>query len=183
MRVSREEMNRSHERIVEGAARLFRERGVDNSSVADVMEAAGLTHGGFYRHFEAKDGLVSAAIKSAFRQVKEMISANMRDNDPDVAIARYRSYYLSEGHLSQPGSACPVATLASEIARASPGLKAEFGNGVRQILEVLSHCYAGKGKKQRQAEATREFALLVGAAVIARACDSDTAKAVLAACR
>ena len=183
MRVSREEMRRSHERIVGEAARLFRERGIENSSVAEVMEAAGLTHGGFYRHFEAKHGLVAAAMNSAFRQVEDMINANLRDTDADAAIARYRSYYLSDAHLGQSGSACPVATLAGEIARASPDTRAEFGSGVRRILRALSNFHPGKGRKQREAEATREFALLVGAAVIARACDPDTAKTVLAACR
>ena len=183
MRVSREEMRRSHDRIVGQAARLFRERGVENASLAEVMEAAGLTHGGFYRHFEAKDGLVSAAMESAFRQVEETINANTRDTAPDAALARYRAYYLSDEHLGQSGSACPVATLAGEIARASPGIKAEFGRGVRQILASLSNCYSGKGRKQREVQATREFAQLVGAAVIARASDPETAKAVLAACR
>lgn len=183
MRVSRAEMNLSHERIVKGAARLFRERGVENTSVADVMEAAGLTHGGFYRHFEAKDALVSAAIKSAFQQVIEMIDARLGDKESEVVLTKYRSHYLSEGHLSHPGAACPVATMAGEMARASPDLKSEFGDGVQQMIEVLARYHDGRGSKQRHAEATREFALLVGAAVIARACDAETAKEVLSACR
>jgi len=66
MRVSREEMEKSHARIVAGAARLLRERGIENTSVADVMNDAGLTHGGFYRHFKTKDDLLIAALDKAF---------------------------------------------------------------------------------------------------------------------
>jgi TetR/AcrR family transcriptional repressor of nem operon len=176
-------MQRSHERIVEGAARLLRERGVDKTSVADVMEAAGLTHGGFYRHFDTKDALVSAAIATAFAQLREVAATSLQGKEPDVSLTLFRSYYLSDAHLNHPGEACPVATLAAEFARAPPRLKSEFGKGVRRILEVLAGCCKGTGKKQREAQAAREFARLVGAAVIARACDPETAKTVLAACR
>ena len=182
MRVSREEMERSHERIVQGAARLFRKLGVENTSVADVMESAGLTHGGFYRHFDTKDALVSAALQAAFAQLKDVADRHLPGKDPEVALTHYHMYYLSEAHLGNPAAACPVATLAGDIARATPALKEEFGQGVMRILETLTNCQSGP-KKERQSAAMREFAMLVGAAVIARASDPDTAKAVLAACR
>jgi len=182
MRVSRSEMERSHARIVEGAARLLREQGVANTSVGDVMEAAGLTHGGFYRHFETKEALLSAALEAAFAQVTAFADRHVRERDPDEARAGYHAYYLSEAHLGEPGAACPVATLAGEVARSTPALKEAFGRGVRRMMDTLAACWPG-AKKARQAAATREFAMLVGAAVIARASDPETAKTVLAACR
>ena len=182
MRVSRTEMDRSHERIVEGAARLFRTLGIANTSVAEVMEAAGLTHGGFYRHFESKDALLSSALRAAFAQVLAWAEQGMGNKQPERALSDYQTYYLSEAHLGEPSTACPVATLAGDVARASPALKEEFGNGVRQMLDVLADRWPGS-KKARQAAATRQFAMLVGAAVISRASDPDTAKNVLAACR
>jgi len=182
MRVSRDEMNRSHERIVDGASRLLRERGVDSTSVADVMEAAGLTHGGFYRHFDTKNALVEAAIASAFAQMKNLIEQNLRDREPAIARQMLRGYYLSENHLAHPAGACPVATLAGDVARAEPGLKAAFGRGVEEMLEAVALCHTGT-RDERKTAAIRDFAMLVGAAVIARACDPVMANTVLAACR
>lgn len=182
MRVSREEMDRSHARIIDAAARLFREHGVENTSVAAVMEAAGLTHGGFYRHFETKEALVAAALDQAFAQVRALIEEDRRAREPAEARARYHGYYLSEAHLRQPGTACPVATLAGEVARAEPAIKAAFGSGVNRMLDVLEHHQSGT-RKERRTAAMREFAMLVGAAVIARASDDETAERVLAACR
>jgi len=182
MRVSREEMDRSHERIVEAAARLFREQGVENTSVAGVMAEAGLTHGGFYRHFDTKDSLIAAALEQAFEQVHELIEADGHDRAPAEARARYHGYYLSEAHLGRPGAACPVATLAGDVARAEPALKDAFGRGVNRMLDALEQQHPG-GRKERRMAATREFAMLVGAALIARASDPETAERVLAACR
>lgn len=182
MRVSREEMNRSHERIVSGAARLFRERGLESSSVADVMESAGLTQGGFYRHFETKNALVSEAIKAAFAQMLDRLAGAIRQRKPKDARDLYRRYYLSEAHLNQPGTACPVATLSGDIARADPALKEHFGNGVRQMVAALEQLQSGSNKSARQDKAIRDFALLVGAAVIARASDPRLAEQVLKAC-
>lgn len=182
MRVSRAEMDKSHERIVAGAARLLREQGVENTSVADVMETAGLTHGGFYRHFANKEALVAAALQHAFAQVTTMMEGALGARSPTEAQALYRGYYLSDAHLSQPGAACPVAMLAGDIARAEPALKDAFGEGVNCMVDSLERMQAGR-RKQGRAEAIREFALLVGAAVIARASDPDTARSVISACR
>jgi len=182
MRVSRAEMEQSHERIVAGASRLLRERGFEKTSVADVMEAAGLTHGGFYRHFETKDALLSAAIQAAFAQVTEPMRRNVQERSPVDARVAYHQYYLSEEHLGLAGAACPVATLAGDMARAEPDLKAIFGKGVNQMLDTVALAHSGT-RKERQAAAAREFAMLVGAAVIARASDPATARQVLDACR
>lgn len=182
MRVSRAAMEQSHERIVEGASRLLRERGFEKTSVADVMEAAGLTHGGFYRHFETKDALLAAAIRAAFTQVTGPMQRNVQERAPLEARVAYHNYYLSDEHLGFAGAACPVATLAGDMARAGPELKSSFGNGIKQMLETVALAHAGKNE-ERQTAAAREFAMLVGAAVIARASDPETAKRVLDACR
>lgn len=183
MRVSREEMDRSHARIVQEASRLFRANGIENTSVADVMRASGLTHGGFYRHFESKDALVRAAIQSAFSQLKDLIDQNLHEEAAGNALALYHRFYLSDRHLSQPGEACPVAILAGEVARAAPQLKGVFGTGVKQMIDTVAQHRSRPAVKERRVKATREFAMLVGAAVIARACDPETAENVLEACR
>lgn len=182
MRVSQEEKTRSHERIVESAARLLRERGVESTGVAEVMGAAGLTHGGFYRHFEDKDALVAAALGSAFAQLTSTLEACFEGRDPAAAVAAFQVHYLSDGHVAQPGIGCPLAALGGEVARGPAALKAAFGAGVERMVTALAAGMPGP-EPGRRAAAARKLAMLVGAAVIARASDPATARAVLDACR
>lgn len=177
MRVSREGKERSHARIVENASRMFRERGLDGTSVADVMKEAGLTHGGFYKHFDSKEDLAERAIAMAF----EEFVAQLADGDAMEAIAAYRARYLSEEHRSHPGLGCPVAALGQDVARAPARLRAAFGEGVQRIVAALARIRRGSAVSRRRA-AIREFSVLVGAVVIARASDDATAREILAAC-
>ena len=91
MRVSQEEMERSHGRIVDGAACLMRERGIESTSVADVMSEAGLTHGGFYRHFSNKDALLVAALEAAFEQLAAALESRFDKYEPEAAVADYHA--------------------------------------------------------------------------------------------
>jgi len=134
MRMSQEEKEKSHARIVANASRLVRERGLEGASVGEVMKAAGMTHGGFYKHFESKEVLIEAAIDAAFAGFVEALDRG----EPEQAVAAYRALYLSEDHKNQPGLGCPVATVGQEIGRAPDGLKAAFGRGVRHIVAALA---------------------------------------------
>ncbi len=177
MRVSQKEKERSHQRIVEGAARLIRERGIETTSVSDVMTDAGMTIGGFYKHFDSKDALAEAALRSAF---DEMIGVMTSRLGAEAALADYQSFYLSEGHVGSPGIGCPVAALSGDVARGPASLKAEFGAGVRRTIATLVDSMPGTAD-ERVAAATRRLALLAGAVLIARASDPDTGRAVLSA--
>jgi TetR/AcrR family transcriptional repressor of nem operon len=178
MRMSQQEKEKSHARIVESAAQLLRERGLEGASVGEVMKAAGMTHGGFYKHFDSKEALVAAAIDAAFAEFTNALERG----EPDEAVAAYRARYLSDGHKNHPGIGCPVAAVGEEIGRAPDGLKAAFGKGVRRIVAALARVMKGSAQA-KEAAAFREFSMLVGAMVIARASDPETARAVLAACR
>lgn len=182
MRVSKEEMAKSHQRIVEGAARLFRERGIEGASVSDVMTQAGLTQGGFYRHFETKEALVDASLQAAFDQSTAYLEAFLEKHPPSAALTSHRAHYLSDGHVTHAGIGCPVVALGSEISRGMGQLKKSFGAGVQRMITLLAKAVPGSPKDKR-ANAAREFAMLVGAVVIARASDPETAQEVLAACR
>jgi TetR/AcrR family transcriptional repressor of nem operon len=182
MRVSQDEKDRSHRRIVAAAARLVRERGLESTSVADVMSEAGLTHGGFYRHFDTKDSLSAAALQSAFGQIQSELASRLETTEPGAAVAGFHAHYLSEGHVSNPGIGCPIAALAGEVGRASETLKTAFGCGVNRLITQLAMGMPGSESKRR-AKATRELAMLAGAVMIARASDPETARAVLSACR
>ena len=182
MRVSKEEMGKSHQRIVEGAARLIRERGIEGASVADVMAAAGLTQGGFYRHFETKEALVDEAFRAAFEESVSLLESRLEKQEPEAAIAEYRDRYLSQGHLRNPGMGCPLAALGADVGRGISALKSSFGASVNRVIAALAKGIRGSSE-EKSANAARELAMLVGAVVIARASDPKTAQAVLSACR
>jgi TetR/AcrR family transcriptional repressor of nem operon len=183
MRVSQKEKDKSHARILAAAARLLRERGIETTSVADVMGAAGMSHGGFYRHFADKDGLVDAALASAFEEFSSELETRLEKGDqPEKAVGDYRTQYLSKDHANNPGLGCPVAALGGEVARGLSALKTAFGAGVNRMLGLLSRGQPGTARERRD-RAARDFAMMVGAIVIARASDPQTARTVLAACR
>jgi TetR/AcrR family transcriptional repressor of nem operon len=182
MRVSQEEMEKSHQRIVDGAARLVRKRGIERTSVADVMNEAGLTHGGFYRHFKTKDELVTAALEAAFARMTADIEARLEKLGPEAAIADYHAHYLSKEHVAHPEIGCPVAAVGADVAREPDATKIAFGEGVKRVIETLAKGMRG-AKQQKLERAARELAMLAGAVTIARASDPDTAREILAACR
>lgn len=182
VRVSQEEKDKTHRRIVEGASRLIRERGIVATSVADVMGDAGMTHGGFYRHFADKDALVVAALESAFGERLGELAAGFKDQSPQAAVAAYRSHYLQDGHVAAAAMGCPIPTIASDVARASSALKATFGIKVCELVALLARGMDGTAK-ERERSAFREIAMLAGAIMIARASDAETARDMLKACR
>jgi TetR/AcrR family transcriptional repressor of nem operon len=181
MRMSKEAMARHHDEIVAAASRMLRERGIEGTSVADLMQAAGLTHGGFYRHFESKDALVAEATEEAFGGMLDAIDASFEKLGPAEGLKRFVSRYLSDGHVKGPGSGCVVAALGSESARAGPAVCKTFAERIRKQIEKLSSGFEGT-PTERRAKAARLFATLVGAVVIARAA-GGLANHVLSACR
>lgn len=183
MRVSQQEKALTHERIVASAARLLRERGVDGTSVNDVMTDAKLTHGGFYRHFADKDALLSAALEQSFADIFGLVDSALESGgEPAQVIAEFQEFYLSDEHAAMPGTGCPVAAVGADVARTSPDLKQRFGNGVNQMIDRLAGGTKGAAG-DKKARAMRQFAMMAGAIMIARASDPDTAKAILLACR
>ena len=160
----------------------MRKRGVGRTSVAQVMRASGLTHGGFYRHFKTKDALVSAALGSAFRDLNELLASEFEARDPALAAEAVMNFYLSKEHVANPEKGCPIPALGAEVARGSKHLKAEFGDGVKTLISGLARGMEGtSGEKVRKAACA--LAALAGAVMIARACDRDTGRFVLEACR
>lgn len=183
MRVSREEKDKTHQRVVKGAARLLRERGIATTSIADVMSKAGHTNGGFYRHFPNKEALVEEALLVAFEERIATLECEIAEGQPAAAaIARYRENYLSSGHVRNPGLGCPMPALAAEIGRSSGALKAAFAEGVARTIAVFKKGKSGS-PSAKQAQATREMATMVGALILARASDPETAESILSACR
>ncbi len=182
MSASKDEKQKSHERIVESAAKLLRERGVDGASVAETMKTAGMTHGGFYKHFSSKGDLLAAALDQAFEEIAGMLQPDATTGKAREIAPRFQTFYLSDDHLNSPGYGCPIAALSGDVARGAIALKSRFGIGVKQIVALLARGLPGSEKIRRD-RATRQLAMMAGAIMIARASDADTAREVLEACR
>ena len=157
MRYPAQETAAKHERIVKEASRLFRERGFENVTVAEVMKAAGLTHGAFYAHFASKQELEKAAI--AFGQA---VSAGRARDSGSTRKGRkaYADRYLSPRHRDNPGNGCSMAALGQEVARSTPEIKEAFEQGLEEILSAQ-----GADRKG----IIFETAALLGGVVLARA--------------
>ena len=156
MRYPAEETAAKHDRIVKEGSRLFRKRGFENVSVAEVMKAAGLTHGAFYAHFASKEELQAAAV--AYGQALSASRAQRRGTKSQKGS--YIDRYLSRWHRDNPDDGCTMASLAQEVARSSPELKTVFERGFEEIL-------AAKGGDR--SEAIFRSAALIGGVVLARA--------------
>jgi TetR/AcrR family transcriptional repressor of nem operon len=123
-RVSQAQAQENRKRIVETAARLFRERGVAGVSVADVMAEVGLTHGGFYKQFASKEALVAEAVGQAFAELSE----RLQDQDRDDFVRGY----LSPAHRDNPGPGCPAAGFGGDLAHEQSARAREQGAQARE---------------------------------------------------
>ena len=183
MRMSREAMAGHRRDIIAAAARMLRERGIEGTSVADLMQAAGLTHGGFYRHFDSKAELVAEAAASAYGDILEGIESKSGKSGAVEAVDEYITQYLSRRHVTKPGFGCPMAALGVEAAREGKAVQQVFAKGTEDLLGKLSAGRNGSAA-ERRSHALRILATLVGAIVIARAVGDDRlSEEVLSACR
>jgi TetR/AcrR family transcriptional repressor of nem operon len=171
MRQSAEEKARTHERIVEIASARIREKGIEGPGVAEIMQAAGLTHGGFYKHFGSRDDLIAEAAEHAFAYADQTLDHHA--HDPHDPLASWVDWYVSEDHRDDPGAGrCPVAALVGDVGRADDGVRGGYDALVERYLGVLEDMLGGGGDARQQA--TIAVSTLVGSLVLARAIDDDT---------
>jgi TetR/AcrR family transcriptional regulator, transcriptional repressor for nem operon len=170
MKVSRIQEAENHERILGVATRLFRERGIDGIGVAELMKAAGLTHGGFYGHFKSKEDLVAQACARAVLRMRQNWTnvIDQATGDPLEALA---ATYLTPKHRDAAGRGCPMAALGSEISRQSPSVRRAFTDELRPFLDYLSRIVHGNSNSLRRQKALATYASLVGAIIVSRAVD------------
>jgi len=162
MRVSRDQVAENRQRILEAAARLFRERGFDDVSVAEIMTAAGLTHGAFYGHFASKEDLIARAFSAALAQASAW---------DEKDLAGYAEVYLSAGHRDSPGEGCPFAALATEGARGAAPLRNTMTLALRRRIAAFAQTAPGETAEERRRAAIASWSAMVGAIILARAAD------------
>ena len=144
----------SHERIVKAASRRIRRDGIDNVSVAELMNQAGLTHGGFYRHFDSRDDLVAEAIDAALAQGSERVHAAAKLGGAD-ALAAIIDAYLSRLHRDKPETGCAVAALPTDIARADARVRAAYSRQVRTYLDLLAELTPARDPRRTPSDPRR----------------------------
>jgi TetR/AcrR family transcriptional repressor of nem operon len=174
LRKSKLEAAQTREAIVAAAANLIRRTGIAEASLADMMAAAGLTHGGFYRHFRNKEHLVSEALSAAGEKAIATLARSMAKGGLDAAI----DGYLSKSHRDSPTPTCPFAALGSEMARSGKETKA----AATDVLEKLFVALAGDAPDREAARGNAIVALstMIGAMTLARVvADSDLSSEIL----
>jgi TetR/AcrR family transcriptional repressor of nem operon len=176
MRVTKEKAEENRERIVAAASRLFREKGFDGVGLDAIMDRAGLTHGGFYRHFASKDALAEEAVSRG-------LAASASRQDTYASLADFVAAYLSPAHRDNPGGGCVMAALGGDIARQNPGVRrALTGYVSEQVVRLARRIGGRRAAARKQAIAT--LSGLVGALVLARAVDDPAlSDEILAAAR
>jgi TetR/AcrR family transcriptional repressor of nem operon len=161
MKVSREQMAENRRRILDAAGRLFRAKGFDAVSVAEVMKAAGLTHGGFYGHFSSKDDLIAETLA-------EILVA---DPGKELDFQAFLDAYLSPKHRDNAASGCPTAGLAALTRHQASSSRKAMTAGLRTQLERLGKVSAGSTAAKKRRAAIGNWSAMVGAIILARAVD------------
>ena len=169
MRRSRTEAARTRERIIAGASALFRERGLGNVSVADLMANAGLTHGGFYSHFGSRDELVAESIRFALVQSAQCIYLSAIKNGGKPGYSKLIRRYLTTGHRDNPESGCVLASLGAEVARDGGDSRAVFSDGFDELVSLLAQLSPERSRRAQRAHVLSVISALSGALVLARA--------------
>lgn len=179
MRVTREQAEQNRARVVEAAARLFRERGFDGIGVAELMESVGLTHGGFYGQFGSKEELAAEACALAFGQSVERWTRKAAEH-PRAGAQAIAASYVTRKHVEQPGNGCAAAALAADIARQGPRVQEVLAKGVDDLVEVLAGTLPERTHDARRRHALASFSAMVGAVILARAvADHELADEIL----
>ena len=168
MRYSKEHKFQTHARIVKRASVKLREKGAHGIGVADLMKDAGLTHGGFYAHFDSREALVI----EAFTHAMDRSTAHWRKLSEGTPVEKRLSTivnaYLAPTHRDDPGHGCAVPTLGAEIARESAKTRRIFSGRMEQMIDMLADQLQGMPRKAARKQAMATLATMMGSLVMAR---------------
>jgi TetR/AcrR family transcriptional repressor of nem operon len=175
MRHSKAQKTKTHDRIVAIASKRFREEGLAGIGIADLMKEAGLTVGGFYKHFDSRDALVAEAVGRALELWKNQTDA-AASGGPPVSYESLVDEYLSEAHRNHPGTGCPVSALAGDLARSDKRTRTLVSRKIRDNIELLATLIRktnGTDEGSARSQAILTYCALVGAIGMARAVSDE----------
>ena len=168
MRYSKEHKQETHARIVRKASVRLREKGAHGIGVADLMKEAGLTHGGFYAHFDSREALVIEAFAFAMDRSMAHWRKAMEQTPPDKRLAMIVDSYLNVVHRDDPGHGCAIPTLGAEMARESPKTRKAFAAKLDQMIDLMADQIPDVPRKAARKQATATLATMMGTLVLSR---------------
>jgi TetR/AcrR family transcriptional regulator, transcriptional repressor for nem operon len=167
MRKSKQEAAKTRERIVTVAAEEFREHGIVATGLADLMSAAGLTHGGFYRHFDSKDELIKEASAAALATMLDGLAA-AAGRRGRTGLKTVAAKYLSTEHRDHPREGCPLAALGSELARADAEIRDAATAGFLRLVDILAEQFDPTHPSEGKKKASVAAVTMIGALTMSR---------------
>jgi TetR/AcrR family transcriptional repressor of nem operon len=184
MRYSKEHKLETHARIVKKASVRLREKGAHGIGVADLMKDAGLTHGGFYAHFDSREALVVEAFVYAMDRSLERWRKRAELTPPDQRLAAIVEAYLTPLHRDDPGHGCAIPALGAEIARESPKTRKAFAAKLDQMIDMIAEQIPDVSPQAARQQAMAVMATMMGSLLMARIAGSgELSEAILAAGR
>ncbi|PLR85692.1 TetR/AcrR family transcriptional regulator [Bacillus sp. V33-4] len=171
---------KSREAIIQSASRAFRKSGIDSVSVPKIMNAAGLTHGGFYAHFESKDQLVAEACLEGMKETIDFFRKITTSLTPSESLIKIIQIYLSMEHLHKPEQGCVLPTLGSEVRQQSDLVRNSYTESLHELIDLLRKFLPESYKN----EAIFIVSSMVGAMMLARAInDPDMSETIIVTCQ
>ena len=168
MRYSKEHKQETHARIVRKASVRLRKKGAHGIGVADLMKEAGLTHGGFYAHFDSREALLIEAFAFAMDRSMEYWRKTTAETSPEKRLAMIVDSYLTASHRDDPGRGCAVPTLGAEIARESPKARKAFAAKLEQMIDMIAEQLIDLPPKAARKQAAVTLATMMGTLVLSR---------------
>ena len=174
MRYSESHKQETHGKLVKIAAKMLREKGPDGFAVAELMNEAGLTHGGFYAHFESKEACVAEALHEVFAQMARHTQKSVDGLPPRHALATVIDLYVSPRHRDSIGDGCPLTSLNSDMPRQPQTVREAFDSGVKTMVATMKSRLSSAGVDNAEGLASAILAAMVGAVSMARAVSDKT---------
>jgi TetR/AcrR family transcriptional regulator, transcriptional repressor for nem operon len=168
MRYQTEHKAEVHQKIVKDASRRIRTEGLTGTAVSAVMRDAGLTHGGFYKHFESKDELLMESLREGFREITDLLvdaAEQSHSKEPWKAIVKT---YLSLEYCHHAERGCPLATLAPEMARVDEKMRDQILVELANYKDRMLPFMPGRRTADKERAFFQIFSTMVGAIAIAR---------------
>ena len=168
MRYPAEHKQQTRERIVKAAARRFRSRGSEGAPIGDLMRDLRLTHGGFYRHFGSKEDLFAQAFEHSLQEIRRKFASAAEQAPPGGELKALIDAYLDVEHCDNAADGCPVAALASEVARRPRSARGAFQRILANHVRLVAKYVPGDNEEERERKAMMLITGMAGTLTVAR---------------
>lgn len=174
MRYSETHKQDTHRKLVQIGARMLRAKGPDGFAVAELMQEAGLTHGGFYAHFESKEACVAEALREIFTQIAQRTDRAIEGLPPRHALATVIDMYVSKYHRDNADDGCPITSLNSDMPRQPEAIRDAFDTGVKGMVARMTKRLSAAHIGNAGSLAPAVLSAMVGAVSLSRAVNDKT---------